>query len=194
MIKHITDLKINRMNNFRIILVISLSLMTFGKMMSQDLIALSPINYPKIERELVNGYTVYTNYNIKISKEKEIYVGDDLVYKCEFPEYYEYLIELYKGERNFLLVSPLSRTNYGGVATPYNIDRGLLLVFDYETGKKYYASLDSIKRIQIPEAFNHAKNQSHAFMIESIDVVKSKIKVLQGGVEVSEVYIDMYQF
>ena len=116
------------------------------------------------------------------------------MYQCEFPEYYEYLIELCKGDRNFLLISPLPRTNYEGIATPYNIDRGILLVFDYENGQNYYASLDEVKRIQPPEVFGYAKNQSHAFMIESIDVETSKIKLLQGGLEVSEVYIDMCQF
>lgn len=177
------------------ILIYGLLLFSFNNMNGQKLFAISPINYPKTESQVLeNGSVIFEEFDITLSKNKEIFYRDKLIYKCDFTEYYEYLIEVFFNERNYLIVSPLPKTNYKGIATPYNIDRGIVLLFDYTKNKRYYANLDNIKRIEIPEAFEFAKNKSHAFMIKNIDGDKKELILLQGGTEIKEVIIELYEF
>ena len=164
-------------------------------MNAQELFALSPINYPKTKSELQkDGSTLFNRFDITISKKKEILYKDSLIYKCDFTEYYEYLIEVFSNKEDYLIVSPLPKTNYKGVATPHNIDRGLILLFDYHNNKRFYANLDRVKRIEIPESFEFAKKKSRAFMIKNVDVDKKELVLLQGGAEIREVVIELYEF
>lgn len=164
-------------------------------MVAQDLYAIHPINYPKTNSKVQeDGSTFFEKFDITITKEMKISYKGNIIYKCNFPEYYEYLIEIFQGSNKYLIVSPLSKANSKGIATPYNLDRGLVLLFNYTSGDKYYASLDSIKRIQIPKAFEFGKDQSHAFMIKDIDEENEKLILLQGGKEIKEVRIKIYKY
>ena len=162
---------------------------------AQDLTAIYPINYPKTNSILQeDSSTFFEEFNISISKGKEVSFNGKLIYKCEFTEYYEYLIEVFKSDNDYLIVSPLPKAGHRGVATPYNIDRGLIFILHYQSDRKYYASLDEVKRIQIPEAFEFGKDQSHAFMIKEVDEESEELVLLQGGKEIKEVRIKMHKY
>jgi hypothetical protein len=89
-------------------------------MLSQELFAISPIKYPKTESQVQeDGRVLFKKFDITISNNKEIFYKDKFIYKCDFTEYYEYLIEVFSNDRNFLLVTPLPIIK--GIATPYNI-------------------------------------------------------------------------
>ena len=164
-------------------------------MSAQDLYAIYPINYPKTNSKMQeDGSTIFEKFDITISLEKEISYKSNLIYKCSFPEYYEYIIEIFDGSRKYLIVSPLSKDKFNGIATPYNLDRGIVLLFDLLSDDKYYTNFDDIKRIQIPKAFEFGKDQSHAFMIKDVDKKNKELILLQGGKEIKEVRIKMYQF
>ncbi len=164
-------------------------------MSAQDLYAIYPINYPKTDSKAQeDGSVLFEKFDITMSKEKEISYKGNFIYKCSFPEYYEYLIEIFEGSKRYLIVSPLLKTNSKGIATPYNLDRGIVLLFDYTSGNKYYANFDDIKRIQIPKAFEFGKDQSHAFMIKDVDEENEELILLQGGKEIKEVRIKIYKY
>lgn len=161
---------------------------------AQELYALHPINYPKTSTtSLIDSSTFFEKFNIAISRDKkDIFYKGNLIFKCEFQEYNDYLIEIFQGVKNYLFVSPLPKIK--GIASPYNINRGILFLVNCETGVKYYANLDSIKKIQTPKGFEFGKSDSASFMVKEINECNQELVFIQGGVVLNEVKIKIFKY
>lgn len=160
---------------------------------SQELIALYPINYPKTDYQLVeNGTLLFEQFDIRINKGKEVYYKEKLIYSSDSASNCDLLIEHFSNTKNFLFITPLPQLI--GSASPYSIDREIVLIFDYVENKQYYADLNNLKGQFSPKAFEYAKDKPHVFMIKDINTVTEKLVLLQGGQEIQEVQIDLFEF
>lgn len=160
---------------------------------SQELTTLFPVIYPKIDSKLSeNGTLLFEQFDIRINKGKEVYYKEKLIYSSDSTPDCDLLIEHFSSNKNFLFITPLSQIK--GIASPYNINREILLIFDYVENKEYYTNLDNLKGQFYPKAFEYAKDKPHVFMIKDVNTITKKLVLLQGGQEIQEVQIDLFEF
>lgn len=178
------------------IIVLSFLFCSFYYTNAQSINIIWPHIDSEIEREFMDdGSYYFKDFDIKITKDKDILYKNKSIYKCEFPDYYEYLIEVFSSNRNYILITPLAKKDIGeGNSFLYSIDRGIVLLFDLSKNKKYYLSFDEVKKITSPKGFEFKKAEPHVFMIKEVDIDNKELILLQGGIEVKEVKIKFYEF
>lgn len=159
-----------------------------------ELYTLFPATYPKVETKITDdGYTSFEKFDLKIKRNDEILYNNELLYKCQFPEYYEYLIEVFSDSTNFIIVSPLPKIKTSTSATPYNVDRSIVFVFDLKNQKKYYVNFDVVKQIHHPEVFEMKKDLP-IYMIKNINDSRDKMILLKGGDKLTEIELEMFEW
>lgn len=137
----------------------------------------------------------FPKFDLTITKSKEIIVNGEQVFTCDFPEYYQYFIEIFDGLDRYLIISPsLWKIYKRGVASPYSVDRSLVVIIHLKSQKRSYTSFDDIKQIQQPKAIEFAKDKDWVYMIKEISLDKEELILLNGGKEIKEVRLKLYTF